>query len=118
MDRMIVGAFPNESKAYEGKKALQQLDSEGSISVYAYAVLAKNADGTATVKQGDDVGPIGTLIGTSLGGLIGVLGGPVGVAAVAAAGMAAGSAIDLNNTRVGADFIDDVQKFLVPPNVA
>jgi len=118
MDRMLVVIFPNETKAYEGKKALQELDSEGSISVYAYAVLAKNADGTATVKQGDDVGPIGTLIGTSLGGLIGVLGGPVGVAAGAAAGMAAGSAIDLNNTRVGADFIDDVQKFLVPPNVA
>jgi len=118
MDRMLVVIFPNESKAYEGRTALQQLDSEGSISVYAYAVLAKNPDGTATVKQGDDVGPIGTLVGTSLGSLLGVLGGPVGVVAGAAAGMAAGSTIDLNNTRVGADFIDDVQKVLVPPNVA
>src|SRR3974390_1553797 len=118
MDRMLVVIFPNESKAYEGKTALQQLDSEGSINVYAYAVLTKNSDGTASVKQGDDSGPIGTLVGTSLGSLIGVLGGPVGVAAGAAAGMAAGSTIDLNNTRVGADFIDDVEKFLVPPNVA
>lgn len=118
MDRMLVVIFPNESKAYEGRRALQQLDSEESVSVYAYAVLAKNPDGTATVKQGDDVGPIGTLVGTSLGSLIGVLGGPVGVAAGAAAGMAVGSGFDLNNTRVGADFIDDVQKFLVPPNVA
>src|SRR5215469_7815932 len=118
MDRMLVVIFPNESKAYEGRTALQQLDSEGSISVYAYAVLAKNPDGTATVKQGDDVGPIGTLVGSSLGSLLGVLGGPVGVAAGAAAGMAAGSAIDLSNTQVGADFIDDVQKFLLPPNVA
>jgi uncharacterized membrane protein len=118
MDRMLVVIFPSENKAYEGKRALQQLDGEGSISVYAYAVLTKNADGTASVKQGDDVGPLGTLVGTSLGSLIGVLGGPVGVAAGAAAGMAAGSAIDLNNARVGADFIDDVQKFLLPPNVA
>jgi len=118
MDRMLVVIFPNESKAYEGRTALQQLDSEGSISVYAYAVLVKNTDGTATVKQGDDVGPIGTLVGTSLGSLLGVLGGPVGVVAGATAGMAAGSTIDLNNTRVGADFIDDVQKLLVPPNVA
>jgi uncharacterized membrane protein len=113
MDRMLVVVFPNESKAYEGKRALQQLDSEGSISVYAYAVLTKNADGTASVKQGDDVGPIG-----SLGSLIGILGGPVGVAAGAAAGMAAGSALDVNSVRVGADFIDDVQKVLVAPNVA
>jgi uncharacterized membrane protein len=118
MDRMLVVIFPNESKAYEGKRALQQLDGEGSISVYAYAVLTKNADGTASVKQGEDAGPIGTLVGTSLGSLIGVLGGPVGVAAGAAAGMAFGSTVDLNNIRVGSDFIDDVQKFLVPPNVA
>jgi uncharacterized membrane protein len=78
MDRMLVVIFPNGSKAYEGKRALQQLDGEGSISVYAYAVLTKNPDGTASVKQGDGVGPIGTLAGTSLGSLIGVLGGPVG----------------------------------------
>jgi len=118
MDRMLVVIFPNERKSYEGKSALQQLDADGSISLYAYAVLTKNAEGTATLKQEDDLGPIGTLAGTALGSLIGVLGGPVGVAAGAAAGMAAGSAIDLSNTRVGADFIDDVQKFLLPPNVA
>jgi uncharacterized membrane protein len=118
MDRMLVVVFDNENKAYEGKNALQQLDGEGSISVYGYAVLAKNADGTATVKQGDDVGPIGSLLGTSLGSLIGVLGGPAGVAVGAAAGMAAGSAFDLTNVRVGSDFIDDVQKILTPKKVA
>ena len=118
MDRMLVVILPSESKAYEGRTALQQLDDEGSVGVYGYAVLVKNPDGTASVKQGDDVGPVGTLVGTALGSLIGVLGGPVGVAAGAAAGMAVGSSVDLNNTRVGADFIDDVQKFLVPPNVA
>ena len=70
MDRMLVVVFDNETKAYEGKKALLQLDGEGSLSVYAYAVLAKRADGTATVKQGDDSGPVGTLLGTSFGSLI------------------------------------------------
>src|SRR5215475_15046081 len=118
MDRMLVVVFDNENKAYEGKKALQQLDGEGSISVYGYAVLAKDADGAVTVKQEDDVGPMGTLLGTSLGSLIGVLGGPAGMAVGAAAGMAAGSALDLTNSRVGSDFIDDVQKFLSPRKVA
>lgn len=118
MDRMLVVIFPNESKAYEGKKALQQLDGEGSITVYAYAVLTKNADGTATVKQGDDVGPMGTLLGTSVGTLIGALGGPAGMAIGAAAGLGAGSAVDLDNARIGSDFIDDVQKFLLPATVA
>lgn len=118
MDRMLVVVFDNESKAYEGKKALQQLDSEGSISVYGYAVLAKHADGTATVKQGDDVGPLGTLLGTSLGSLIGLLGGPAGLAVGAAAGFAAGGAADLTNARIGEDFIDDVSKVLLPNRVA
>src|SRR5215469_15432590 len=59
MDRMLVVVFDNESKAYNGKKALLQLDDEGSIRVYGYAVVAKNADGTTSVKQGDDAGPLG-----------------------------------------------------------
>src|SRR5258708_15905625 len=78
MDRMLVVVFDNETKAYEGRKAVLQLDGEGSITVYAYAVLAKHADGTATVKQQDDSGPIGSLGGTSFGSLIGLLGGPAG----------------------------------------
>ena len=114
MDRMLVVVFDNEAKAYAGREALLQLDDEGSITVYAYAVVAKQADGTATIKQGDDSGPIGTLLGTSLGTLIGVLGGPVGVAIGASAGLAAGGAVDINQTRVGYDFIDDVSKFLTP----
>ena len=118
MDRMLVVVFDNETKAYEGKKALLQLDGEGSISVYAYAVLAKHADGTATVKQGDDSGPIGTLLGTSFGSLIGLLGGPVGLAIGASAGLALGGAADLNNARIGEDFIDDVTKTLLPNRVA
>jgi hypothetical protein len=51
--------FDNETKAYEGSGALIQHDSEGSIRVCGYAVGAKNADGTSTIKQGEDGGPFG-----------------------------------------------------------
>jgi uncharacterized membrane protein len=118
MDRMLVVVFDNEAKAYEGKKALMQLDDEGSINVYAYAVLAKHSDGTATVKQGDDIGPVGTLVGTSLGSLIGLLGGPAGLAIGATAGAAGGSIFDLHNARIGDDYLDDVTKALAPNKVA
>lgn len=118
MDRMLVVVFDNESKAYEGKTALLQLDGEGSIGVYGCAVLAKGADGRASVKQGDDVGPIGSLVGTSLGSLIGVLAGPVGLAVGASAGMLAGAAADANNVGIGYDFIDDVSKVLLPNKAA
>lgn len=60
MDRMLVVVFDNETKAYEGKRAVMQLDGEGSISVYAYALITKRPDGTTTVKQEDDNGPIGS----------------------------------------------------------
>ena len=118
MDRMLVVVFDNEAKAYEGKRALIQLDSEGSISAYGYAVVAKNADGTTTFKQGDDVGPLGTLVGTTLGSLIGVLFGPVGLAIGATAGFTGGASADLYNSGVGDDFVDDVSKFLLPSKVA
>ena len=118
MDRMLVVVFDNENKAYEGKKALLQLDGEGSISVYGYAVVAKNTDGTTTVKQGDDSGPLGTLAGTAVGSLIGLLGGPVGVVIGATAGLTAGAAADLNNARIGLDFIDDFAKVLLPNRFA
>lgn len=118
MDRMLVVVFDTESKAYQGKKELLQLDGEGSITAYGYAVVAKNSDGTATVKQGDDSGPLGTLTGTALGSLIGLLGGPVGLAIGASAGLAAGAAVDLGNARISEDFIDDVTKVLLPNRVA
>jgi len=118
MDRMLVVVFDNESKAYEGKRALLQLDAEGSISVYADAVLVKHADGTSSVKQDDDPGPLGTLVGTALGSLMGLLGGPTGVAIGAAAGFAAGGTADLDNARIGEDFIADVSKKLLPNRVA
>ena len=118
MDRMLVVVFPSESKAYEGVAALSQLDADGSIAVYAYAVVGKNADGTAVIRQGDDAGPLGTLAGTSVGSLVGVLFGPVGLAVGAATGLIGGLTADLANAGVGDDFIDDVSQQLRPSTVA
>ena len=90
MDRMLVVVFNTEAKAYEGKRALLTMENEGSISVYASAVIAKNADGTATVRTTDEEVPLGTIVGTPLGSLIGLLGGPTGLAIGTAVGLLAG----------------------------
>jgi uncharacterized membrane protein len=118
MNRVVVVVFDKESKAYEGKEALWQLDNEGSVAVYACAVVAKNSDGTASVKQENGSGPVGTLVGTSLASFLGLVGGPIGLAVGAAAGVTAGVAYDLHNARIGDDFIDDVRKALTPWKVA
>jgi len=115
---MLVVVFDNESTAYEGIKVLQQLDGEGSISVYGHALMVKNPDGTTTVRQSDDRGPLGTLVGTLLGSLIGLLGGPTGFAMGAAVGFVGGATADLNKSRIDDDFIVDVAKALVPNRAA
>jgi uncharacterized membrane protein len=118
MERMLVVIFDAESKAYEGKKALFELENEGTIVVYAYAIVARNADGSASVRDNDDPRPVGTLVGTSLGALIGLLGGPVGAAVGAAAGLAAGASMDVSHSRVGEDFVEDVREKLLPEKFA
>ena len=118
MERMLVVVFDNETKAFEGKSALRQLEREGDLAIYAGAVVTKRADGTADVKQYDDFGPVGSLVGTSVGGLIGLLGGPVGAVIGATSGLALGAAYDIGAARVGDDFIADVAKVLTPNKVA
>jgi len=118
MDRMLVVVFDNPSKAQEGLGALVQLDLDGSITVYAHAVVVKNPDGTTLVKQSDARGPFGSLVGTSLGALIGLLGGAPGVAIGTALGFFAGGRADLNQARIGEDFVNDVAKALLPNRAA
>jgi uncharacterized membrane protein len=118
MERMLVVIFDNETKAYEGTAALRELERDGSIAVYAGAVVVKKADGTTSVKQVDDLDPIGTLVGTSVGGLVGLLGGPVGMAVGAAAGLTLGAFADIADLRVGDDFVEDVSQSLTPNKVA
>jgi len=118
MEKMLVVVFDNESKAYEGSRALNQLDSEGSITIHAEAVLSKNNDGTIAVKQGEGDFPVRTVSGTAIGSLIGLLGGPVGFAVGALTGTMAGSFADLFVAGVDSDFLDEVSQLLTPGKYA
>jgi len=114
MERMLVVVFENELKAYDGSRALKALDSEGSISVHAGAVIKKNDDGTVTVKESGDDFPIRTVGGTVVGSLIGLLGGPIGLAIGAVGGTFAGAVWDMNHAGVNADFVNEVSTRLTP----
>jgi uncharacterized membrane protein len=112
MDKMLAVVFNDEKAAYEGTRALSELNAQGSIEVDALAVIKKNADGTVATKQVDGDFPIQTFAGTAIGAVIGVLAGPVGVAAGAAAGAWAGMIGDLYAAGVDADFVSDVSTAL------
>jgi uncharacterized membrane protein len=118
MEKMLVVVFDSEPKAYEGSRALAQLDAEGSIAIYAESVIKKNDDCTVTVEKVDGDFPVRTVGGTAIGSLIGLLGGPVGVALGAAAGTFAGSIADLHVAGVGAEFLDQVTATLSPGKCA
>ncbi|MBX3276850.1 MAG: DUF1269 domain-containing protein [Acidobacteria bacterium] len=118
MNKMIVTVFNNESSAYEGVKALTQLHAEGSLTMYATAVIAKDAKGVVSVKQAADEGPLGTALGFTTGSLIGLLGGPIGLALGAATGALAGSLYDIAQLGIGEDFVAEVTQYLLPGKVA
>ncbi len=118
MSKLVVVTFDNEKKAYEGSRALADLHRDGSVSVYAAAVVSRDGDGKVSVKDDLSEGPAATALGMMTGALVGVLGGPQGVAVGAAAGAALGSVGDLLNLGVGADFVDDVSRELAPGKTA
>ncbi len=121
MDRIIAVVFDNEKKAYEGKNALLKLGRNGEVGLYGGAVVTKHADGTASVREFDDLAGLGGLTGTAVGSLIGLLGGPVGVLVGATSGLAVGALADVDyydNAQVGEDFVADVLKSLTPNKVA
>ncbi|HWQ03804.1 MAG TPA: DUF1269 domain-containing protein [Longilinea sp.] len=118
MDKMLVVVFDNEGKAYEASKALQELQNEGSINLYAKAVIARDADGKVEVKEEGDMGPVGTGVGLLTGSLIGLIGGPVGLAIGAYAGTVGGMVYDMANAGVGEDFLFEVEKSLLPGKTA
>lgn len=119
MDKEIVIIVNNENAAYSALKALKALDDEGSIELYASSVIAKDANGVATVKDTRQVhGPWGTALGLSTGALIGLIAGPVGVAIGAAIGGAAGLGGDLAYSGFAGEFVQGVSARLAPGKCA
>lgn len=118
MNKMVVVVFNDERNAYEGVKTLKELHDEGSLTLYAAAVVAKDSTGMLKVKQADDQGPLGTAIGMATGSLIGLLGGPIGVAAGAAVGTATGAMYDATQVGINTDFLDEVSQHLSPGKTA
>lgn len=118
MDKMLVVVLPDEKSAYEARNALDALDHEGSIALYAAAVVAKDAAGRVSVRQEADEGPLGTTVGLLTGTLVGFIGGPAGAAIGGAVGAYGGGMFDLVRVGIGTDFVDEVSSSLRPGKVA
>jgi uncharacterized membrane protein len=114
MSKFVVTTFANEAKAYDGVSALNELHTEGSITLYGTVVVQRGTDGQIDTKQHTPAAAVGGGLGSLCGALVGALGGPLGAAIGLAAGGAAGSLGGFVHGRVSDEFLEDVTKELKP----
>ena len=118
MNKMMVAVFDSEAVAVEGLSALKGLHKDGIVTLYATAVLVKDASGKVSTKQSADEGPIGAALGILAGSMVGLLAGPVGLAVGASLGGVTGLIADLYKSGIDVQFVDDVTKALGPGKAA
>jgi uncharacterized membrane protein len=118
MNKMLVVVFDNETKAYEGINALRNLDLNGDITLYADAIVSRDASGRLHIEEESDEGPIGTTTGLFTGSLIGLLGGPIGFAVGAGVGAFTGLAFDISKDDINVGFVEEVSLALVKDKAA
>lgn len=114
MSRFVVVVFPDEEQAGEGMQLLEKLNERGSISLYATALVGKDAEGRISQKEVEGRGPRGLVLGALVGGLAGLIGGPAIAAVGAAGGAIMGGWRDVVDIGVGSAFLDEVSHALKP----
>jgi uncharacterized membrane protein len=112
MNQLIVVGFDHFDDARSAMASLRGLEREGRIRFEDTAIVQRDPDGTAHVKNEvsgttETAAVVGALIGSVIGFMFPLAGAAIG----AAVGAAIGAAMDRG---VSADFIDEVKKTLRP----
>ncbi|HEX5823690.1 MAG TPA: DUF1269 domain-containing protein [Candidatus Limnocylindrales bacterium] len=112
MNQLIVIALDHFADARTALTALRSLEHEGRIRFEDTAIVERDPDGTAHVKnEVSGTTETAAVVGAVIGGLVTFVFPPAGIAIGAALGAAVGSAM---GTGVGGDFIDEVKRTLRP----
>jgi uncharacterized membrane protein len=114
MDKILVVIFDGESKAYEGLRILQDLHNQGSLTLYAQGVIAKDASGKVNVKQTAEKCSHRTSVDLLTGSLLDLLSGPGVIVVGADTEMFGERLYDLASLGVGGDFLYEVGQSLRP----
>lgn len=115
MEELLAVVIDCETKAQEAVCVLRQL---GNISIFALAVIRKNADGTVTITESGREFPVRLVAGMGIGAFIGLLRGPIGAAGGAAAVGLGGLIRDLYVAGVDEEFVAEVSANLTPGKFA
>src|ERR1700731_5491081 len=120
MDKMLVAVFDNGTAAFDGLSALRDLHRDGYITFYAWAVIVKDGTGKISVKQALEEGgpPPGAALGLLTGKLLKLLRGPAGLAIGTSLPGLTGFLFDLDMSRIGPKFLDEIVQALTPGKAA
>jgi uncharacterized membrane protein len=112
MNQLIVVGFDHLDDARRAMASLRGLERDGRIRFEDTAIVERDADGKAHVRnEVSGTTETAAAVGAVIGGLVGFLFPLAGIAIGAAVGAAIGAAMD---TGVSADFTDQVKKTLTP----
>lgn len=112
MNQLIVVAFDHFDDARAALRQLRDLERLGQIHFEDTALVEREGDGTAHVKnEVSGTTEKATVAGALLGGFVGFMFPLAGIAIGAAAGAAIGAAMD---TGVSGSFVDEVKRTLRP----
>jgi uncharacterized membrane protein len=112
MNQLIVVAFDHFDDAKKAMQSLRDLERLGRIRFEDTAIVQRDPDGTAHVKnEVSGTTETAAVLGAVIGGLVTFVFPLAGMAIGAAVGAAVGAAL---NTGVSSDFIDDVKETLRP----
>jgi uncharacterized membrane protein len=112
VNQLVVIAFDHFDDARSAMRDLRDLEGQGLIRFEDTAIVQRDPDGTAHVKnEVSGTTETATIAGAVIGGLLTFVFPPLGMAIGAAVGAAAGVAMD---TGVSGRFIDEVKTTLRP----
>jgi uncharacterized membrane protein len=112
MNQLVVIAFDHFDDARDALRKLRELEREGRVHFEDTALVERDPDGTAHVKnEVSGTTERATVIGAMVGGIVAFLFPLAGMAIGAAAGAAIGAALD---TGVSAGFVDEEKETLRP----
>jgi uncharacterized membrane protein len=118
MTLLFIAIFPDEAKAREVARRLEDPRDTSGIPIRGLAVIVKHADGTIAEEKWTSRLPFRAPIGALVGALLGLPAGPVGSAIGFTAGGLIGLSRDLAKSGIAEGFFNELAAQLTPAKSA
>jgi uncharacterized membrane protein len=117
MGGLLVAVFDDEGGAHRGADALRALHAEGTVTLYASAIVARGARGAGVAVRepmAEGAGTAAPVVGAAVGALVTLLGGPLAAVGRTIDGALAGAVRDLAEAGLDGSILERVSRRLQP----